>query len=593
MKAWNEKVASPRIILSTNTRFFTEFERRYGDDLPELSGDLTPFWEDGAASTSADLATNRRAKERLSQATRLWAILCPDRDLHGEVARAWHNAVMYDEHTWGAGCSISRPFDPFTVSQEEFKRQFALTTREIAEQVFEEVVAPVAMNDSRTIDIYNTACWDRGGLVLAPAEQSGGITRVVDSAGKTVPAQRLASGELAVIVPPIPALGAARFTLDAGGASVLGDVVARGATLENGQLRIEVDPVNGSITSIWSKLLGRELVDRTEGFGVNDYLYTLGRTTGQGYHRISGPVTITVEDAGPLVGTLRIESHAPGCEKLVRRVQIHAGSARIDLINDVDKARELQPEQVYFCFPLAVPDGQPRIDVPFAVVRPEKDQLAGANRNYYCVQRWVDVSNAEFGVTWVTRDAPIIKLHPFKIIGRGRGCLPAPSFMYDTTPEGVPDFWLRHIDASGFFYSWVMTNHWECNYRAYQEGPHRFAYALLPHGVYDQAAAQRAARDVTQPLAVVAADPAKPLGQPPLRVEGEGVLISSLRPSRDGRATILRLFAASGKPERITLQWTEPKRVYRSDPREKRGPEMKGPIDLLAYGVVTLRVEPQ
>jgi hypothetical protein len=250
-------------------------------------------------------------------------------------------------------------------------------------------------------------------------------------------------------------------------------------------------------------------------------------------------------------------------------VRVRSGSAHIDLVNDMEKTRVLQPEQVYFCFPLAVPGGQPRIDVPYAVVRPEKDQLAGANRNYYCVQRWVDVSNAEFGATWVTLDAPMIKFHPFRIIGRGRGCLPAASFMYDTTPEGVPDFWLRHIDARGFFYSWVMTNHWECNYRAYQEGPHRFAYALLPHGEYDQTATQRAGRDVTQPLVVVPADPANPVAQPPLRVEGEGVLVSSLRPSSDGRATIVQLFAASGKPERITLRWTEPKRVYRSDPSEK------------------------
>ena len=54
------------------------------------------------------------------------------------------------------------PFDPFTVSQEEFQRQYALTAREIAEGVFEKAVAPAAMKGSRTIDVYNTACWDRG-----------------------------------------------------------------------------------------------------------------------------------------------------------------------------------------------------------------------------------------------------------------------------------------------------------------------------------------------------------------------------------------------------------------------------------------------
>ena len=266
---------------------------------------------------------------------------------------------------------------------------------------------------------------------------------------------------------------------------------------------------------------------------------------------------------------------------------------RIDLVNDMDKLQELTPESVYFAFPFDVPDGQPRINVPFAVVRPEKDQLPGANRNYYCVQRFVDVSNADYGVTWITHEAPMLKFHPFKIIGRGRGCLPAATMMYDKTPDGVPEFWDRTIDAGPFFYSWVMTNHWETNYKAYQEGPHRFAYTLLPHGEYDQAAAQRGAKSVTQPLLAVAANPDQPIAKPMLHIEGDGVLVTSLRPSRDFSALMVRLYAASGKPERCALKWAEPKQVYRSDLRESRGPKIEGTLDLPAFGVVTLRVEPE
>ena len=236
------------------------------------------------------------------------------------------------------------------------------------------------------------------------------------------------------------------------------------------------------------------------------------------------------------MGTIKIESTAPGCTKLVRRVRIYDGLDRVDLINDLDKSQEFEPESVYFAFPLLIPDGQPRINVPFAVVRPEKDQLPGANRNYYCVQRWVDVSNADHGVTWVSRDAPMLKFHPFKIIGRGRGCLPVASMMYDKTPDGVPEFWDREIEPASFFYSRVMTDHWETNYRAYQEGPHRFAYTLLPHAQYDQAAAQRGARNATQPLLAFASDSARPILKPAVHVEGDGVAVTSLKPSRDSEA---------------------------------------------------------
>ena len=591
VKQWNERYAYPRIILSTNTRLFSEFEKRYADELPVLSGDLTPYWEDGAASTSADLAINRRAKEDLDQAERLWTMLTPQAKLHDLFGSAWHNAIMYDEHTWGASCSISKPFSEFTISQEKFKQKFALNARDIAGQVLEQTIGPVAVQGSKTIDLYNTASWDRGGVVVLPHAMSAGADRLVTAIGDAIATQRLESGELAVLAPAVPAFGAKRLTLQPGEPEATGDVVARGSVLENNRIRIEIDPINGSIKSIFSKTLNKELVDHKEGFGLNDYLYTLGRVTGEGYSRITTPAVITIEDAGPVVGTMKIESDAPGCNKLVRRVRIYSGSDRIDLTNDMDKKQELAQESVYFTFPFNVPKGQPRINVPFAVVRPERDQLPGANRNYYCVQRWVDVSNSDYGVTWVTRDAPMLKFHPFKIIGRGRGCLPVATMMYDKTPEGVPEFWDRTIDPGPFFYSWVMTNHWETNYKAYQEGPHRFAYTLLPHARYDQATAQRSAISVTQPLVAVAVDPERPILRPMLHVESDGVIVTSFKPSRDGDAQMVRLFAASGRPERFMLKWSEPKQVYLSDPQESRSTKIAGPIDLPAYGVVTLRAE--
>ena len=593
VKEWNEKYAYPKIILSTNTRLFSEFEERYGKDLPVLSGDLTPYWEDGAASTSAGLAINRRAKEKLDQAERLWTMLDPRAKFHDRFRQAWHNAIMYDEHTWGAHCSVSQPFSEFTISQEKFKQRFALTTCDIANEILKQAPSAIATPDSISIDLYNTASWDRAGVVMLPETLSSGGERLVDAAGNTVPTQRLKSGELAVLAPTIPALGGKRFTLQPAKAEAAGDIVIQGNVLENEKVKVAIDPTNGSIASIFSKTFGKELVDRKTGFGLNDYLYTLGRVTGEGCSRITTPATVTVEDAGPVVGTIKIECNAPGCNRLVRRVRIFCGLDRIDLVNDVDKLQELRPESVYFAFPFNVPGGQPRINVPFTVVRPEKDQLPGANRNYYCVQRWVDISNADYGVTWITRDAPMLKFHPFKIIGRGRGCLPAATMMYDKTPEGVPEFWDRSIDAGPFFYSWVMTNHWETNYKAFQEGPHRFTYTLLPHGKYDQAAAQRGAKSIAQPLLAVAVSPDQPILGPMLRVEGDGVLVTSLRPSRDFNALMVRLYAASGEPERCVLKWAEPKNVYRSDPQESRGSKIEGPVELPAYGVVTLRVEPQ
>jgi hypothetical protein len=53
--------------------------------------------------------------------------------------------------------------------------------------------------------------------------------------------------------------------------------------------------------------------------------------------RKSGPAQITVEEQGPLIAALRIDSSAPGCNSLVRRIRLCANADWVELGNVVDK----------------------------------------------------------------------------------------------------------------------------------------------------------------------------------------------------------------------------------------------------------------
>ena len=48
VRQWNAKYAWPKMVIATNGELMREFEQRYGDRLPEVRGDFTPYWEDGA-----------------------------------------------------------------------------------------------------------------------------------------------------------------------------------------------------------------------------------------------------------------------------------------------------------------------------------------------------------------------------------------------------------------------------------------------------------------------------------------------------------------------------------------------------------------
>jgi alpha-mannosidase len=233
---------------------------------------------------------------------------------------------------------------------------------------------------------------------------------------------------------------------------------------------------------------------------------------------------------------------------------------------------------VQFAFPFAIENGQIHIDIPLAVMRPESDQLPGSCKNWLPVGRWIDVANAEYGITCATLDAPLVEI----------GSLSATMLGSQTHPE----IWRKHIESTQKFYSWVMNNHWGTNYRAYQDGLVEFRYGLRPNRGYDPAAASRFAIGMSQPLVSSAQGQRSPMALK-LRIDQEDVLVQECKRSADGSAWIVRLFGASGENRKASLTWIDntPIKVWRSDLREQPLERLGTQVDVPAWELVTLRIE--
>ena len=577
VKEWNERYVTPKLVIARNSEALQEFARRYGDQLEVVRGDFTPYWEDGSASTAMATGVNRRSCEKIAQVQKLWAMLEPELRLSQEFDRAWTKMIMYDEHTWGAHNSISKPDDAFAVQQDRYKQQFAIDGAAMTQALLDRVTGAGKGSVADVVDIHNTASWQRDGLILLTPEQSSAGDQVRDDGGDLIPSQRLASGELAFRAREVPPLGSRRYTIEPGVARATGAARAEGLTLSNGRITVRINAETGAIRSLRHDAIDHELVDQERGVGLNDYLYILGRDPSQNRMTIEGGVKVYVEDKGPLVATLRIESDAPGCKRLIRRVRLADGFDHLELINTTDKLKERRPEGLYFNFPFDVEGSTARIDVPWAVVEVEKDQMRGANRNYFCVQRFVDLSNDDYGVTWVPIDAPMVQFDPIKI-----------------AHAGGTQWWRTHIDPAAYVHSWTMNNHWETNYKADQEGVISFAYALLPHaGGYDAVAAQRFGREICQPLLAVLADPDRPVASSLLNVSDDGVVVTSVRPCRDGKGLMARLFNTADGSRKASIRFRRPySQVWISNPMEQKLRPCQGAIELVRHEIVTVRVEP-
>jgi hypothetical protein len=586
VKHWNTHYAWPRFQIASVSTAFGALEQRYGPQLPRVRGDWTPYWEDGAGSSARETALNRASADRLAQAETLFALRQPHRYPATEFEDAWNQVLLYSEHTWGAWCSVSGPERKETLEQWAIKKSYADDADQRSRLLLSRALAPMAPAPrASAVDVFNTLSWKRSGLVTLPPELSANGDRVIDSRGKPVPSQRLASGELVFLAREVPPFAALRFATVPGAPHTEASVAPQSATLDNGFLRVRVDEQTGGIVELSAEDLAKNLADTSRGEALNDYLYLMGDNPAD--VKRNGPAKLSLGEPGPLVASLVVESEAPGCRSLRREIRMTAGSDFVELLNTVDKERLVATnyfansgkESVNFAFPFNVRNGDMRLELPFAIIRPELDQMPSACKNWFTVGRWADVSDAHHGVTWVTLDAPLVQV----------GGLTATLLNSQTNPA----VWRNRVDRTQRLYSWAMNNHWGTNYRAYQDGPVLFRFILRPHGVYDPVEATRFGMERSFPLIAAPASGASAPAEPRLIVRAPEVLATALKPSDDGQALILRLFGASGSTERTRVQWIHPpaRSVFLSDVGERAGPKIPALVTVPGSGLISLRAE--
>ena len=581
VKKWNETHVSPRFVISTTSQAFHAFENRYGKQLPVLRGDFTPYWEDGSGSSAHETSLNREAAELLVQAGTLYALLNPRAVPADAFNAAWRDVILYDEHTWGASDSISNPDRPGVEEQWKYKQAFAVDARQQAANLLQQAAANRGSVVPNQFDVFNTCNWTRSDIVTLSKTDSAAGDQVLDSAGDPVPSQRLSTGELLFLARNISPLAASRFTVAAGtnptssSSTSSSSLHAGNLELANAWFTLKLDAKSGGITEWVNADHPGNLIDHRHA-NLNDYAYV----TGGGLNQVqyAGTPAITIKESGPLMASLLVQGKAPGANSLSREIRIYRDFPRIDILDNLDKTDIREVEAGHLAFPFNLPNGQIRLDSQFAVTRPELDQIPGANKNWFPVTRWADISNPQYGITLVTLDAPLVE------VGGITATLPR--------TQSDPNAFRTHIDPTQTIYSWIFNNHWETNYRASQHGRLTFRYALQTHHAYDALAASRFGIERSQPLVVFpAAGPA--LTTPRMTMEPDNLLLTAFKVSDDGQAWIARFFNPSDTPATARINWAEPKpsQLWRSNLSEKPFEKINGPITVPAWSLLTIRAD--
>jgi len=558
VKSWNRRWAYPKIIIGTPYDMLSYVEKNFGPKLPRIKGDWGCDWEDGAASSAYETGINRRAKNLLHTGEALAVITASVSPRYTyprkQINETFRNALLYDEHTWGSGESVSDPEGEDTQKQWAVKSAFANDALKGADslvsQALDALAGEIPTGDQASILVYNPLSWVRTDVAVISLPKSlrnNKAIEVIDLANNQPVTSQREGDNLVFLARDVPSLGYKCFQLKEVNWQLSCSIACDGNIIENKYFRITLDPQTGAVAGIFDKELNRELVDQASPYRFNQYVYDDDGVREMQYRRKGkepptggkhGPQQIAIKRGiiGPVRGSIVSIASARMTPQIEQEIILYSDIKRIDLVNHLKKDLTYEVEQVYYAFPFAVDKPEYTCELGGSIISATKDRLDCADKNWFAIQNWVDISNEDYGITWVSREAPLVEF------------------------VDIHDRWVdKLVPANGSLFSYIMNNVWVTNYKGGQGGDFTFHYAMTGHqGRTDRCRATRFGAEMANPLLCHFLSPARK-GKLPFKlcsfckIDSNSVVIQCLKRAEDDRGLIVRLREVGGKDTTVKL----------------------------------------
>ena len=282
---WDNVYAYPHIQYSGFHEALQNIAKQFGNDIPTVSGDGGPYWEDGIAADAYSAALERQNEARAPSAEELATLTSLVNPKYAadtsSLRRMWTNMILADEHTWDSYNSVSDPTSKEAVDQLALKELYPVKAAALADFITRNSMASIANSisaGSGNVIVFNTLNWARNGVVSLDLNNNQEL--VDTTTGQVVPVEVLSGNKdfhnSISVAGDIPAVGykvcQQRDSTDALKAENDHAKHYTGEPL----LSCELDPVTGAVRSIYDKQLERELVDEQSPYRFGQYLYVTG-----------------------------------------------------------------------------------------------------------------------------------------------------------------------------------------------------------------------------------------------------------------------------------------------------------------------------
>ncbi|MFQ5805961.1 MAG: glycosyl hydrolase-related protein [Phycisphaerae bacterium] len=592
VRDWNRRFANPTMRMATLGEWFAQVRRMLNGKVPVYRGHWPDYWAHGLGSAADEIRYARETQHLLSAAAIASSYVCATDhswQVPAALDQAYDDAEIAAEHTWGAACSIERPYADFTKIQWQYKRDHFYRTRlesELALHAALQRIGRAALENSPSVVVYNPLGWPRSGVAELDAVQRPLLGYCVDQlvdaeTGRAVP-RRIEQREgtlsrLRIRLERVPATGykVLRVTEDPR-PRVLEWMPVDDAqnAMENRFYRIRVRPRTGEIHEIYDKQVRRNLVRNHKELSFGRILAE-ELPSAAARHWTNRPdrkerfrhgvfkryaATAKAPKGAELPGHLQqitFTGRCRGLTDLTTMIQLHEREKRLDFIWRLNVPEHPDPQAAYVAFPFA--GGKPRVwlEVPSAAMEPGVDQIPTTCYDFYTVQNFVRIETGFAAITLVPRDTPLVELNEIS------------TFHFR---EKLPRF-------NGTVVAWLFNNYWHTNFPASQPGEHVFRFSLTSgrSRTHDLAASYRFAYEVVNPLRArflpesplqrAAQLHRRPFSGSFVQIEPPNVILASVGPASQGSGYVLRLQETAGKPTAAALRFAElkPRRAVRTD----------------------------
>ena len=307
-----------------------------------------------------------------------------------------------------------------------------------------------------------------------------------------------------------------------------------GCAVQNEFYRIEADCNTGVVSHFTVLRSGEELVTANSGIPFNapvraDSLLSLV------YRPMSeDSMQVVVRDERPV--RLMLVTTRPGHLFRESRITLWEGLDQVDVEHTVDLETLRFPEQFEdygVAFPIAMRDGQSKVEVLGGFLDPNSDRFPGITHDAFSLRRSVAVSNDDLSVSLSAADSRVIRIREEPI---GEGVT-----LFANLVNNFPEDWNRWEENEGQIdYRFCITA---------QAGPFR-----------PSSTGQFGWERNTPPVVRYTWLRSAPSNESFMDVAGEGVVLMALRPSIDTKGVDLHLMnmvADSESLVRISSQWLD------------------------------------